>query len=207
MGAEQLNGSMSEADSSFGHVGGREAREGDRSGVTSRVWSEFDVLVEAIAIMTNWRKRSSYRCTATRQERGRIETYQLEFWPGQASYLCVDDRTGVTDSLNATTGRYIAAGDPRDLSTNQLMPEPLAARLGFPLNLPVWGRPNDAYRMVGATRADRETVIRLQHQADAHLLGTMTVDREKRLVTRLDTVTEVCRYENIEAGTRALTDL
>jgi len=104
------------------------------------------------------------------------------------------------DSYDAATGNYVSANERRDLEPNQFMTEPLAARLAFPISLGVWGRPSDSYRMIGASRLGDEILIRLEHQTDPHLFGSVTIDTEKRLVTRLDTPTETCRYQDVEMG-------
>ncbi|WP_146085867.1 hypothetical protein [Rathayibacter sp. AY1D9] len=164
----------------------------DRDGETS-------ILLDAVAVMANWRRRSPFRCRAFRRTPERTETYRLEVRPVEASFSCVDERTGTVDAYDAPTGRYVSGGEERPLDRWQLLPEPLAARLAFPLNLPVWGRPSDGYRMTGASIDGALTVIRLRHQADDRVRGTMTVDPRLRLVTRFDTPTETCWYEDVEA--------
>ncbi|WP_146085046.1 hypothetical protein [Rathayibacter tritici] len=185
---------------SFGHIGGSASGAIVRQGESGATRVEMDILVDAIAIVANSRRRSPFRCLAFRKELDRIETYQLQVWPAELSYHCSNERNNMIDSYNAPTDEYVSGNERRKLALSQLLPEPLAARLAFPLNLPIWGRPSDGYRITGASLDGSNIVVHLQHQADSDVKGSMTVDTQKRLVTRFDTPTEVCWYENIEPG-------
>jgi hypothetical protein len=167
---------------------------------TAQVGSELEVLMEAVAVMVNWRRRrqGAFHCLAFRQNGDRVKKFELQVWPDTQSYRAVDAESGVVDSYNSETGEYVSHNERRALGANEFMTEPLAARLAFPLHLPIWGHPRDGYRMIGASRVGNEIVVRLQHQGDPNLFGSMTIDSGRGVVTRFDTPTETCWYENVE---------
>jgi len=155
------------------------------------------VLLDAIAILMDWRLVQSFRCDVTFMQNGTPTEYELVARPGVSSYVCTEKQTGRVFSHDEATGETISASERIKREPNQLRTEPLPIRLAFPLSLDVWGRRSGGWRMVDAERSDDEILVLLRHQTDPHLFGSLTIDTKRRLAVRLDTVTQVCHYTNI----------
>ncbi len=155
-------------------------------------------MLEAIAILTNWRKRGSYRCHSALTLGETQTAFEIEVRPEVNSYRSVRVRDGSTDSFDGASGERIVDNRKEAVSANQIATEPLQLRLSFPLSLGIWGRPGDSYRFDGARDLGDDIVVDLMHQHDASVTGTLTVSRQLRIAVRLDTPTVSCLYRDIE---------
>ncbi|PPF55398.1 hypothetical protein C5B94_05235 [Clavibacter michiganensis] len=162
-----------------------------------------DVLVEAVGILVDQSRRPPHRCRVVGQTGTTLERHELVVRPLVGSYVCTDLATGLVDSSDGVSRVRIVGGEPQEMLAHEFPSVPRAARLAFPLQLPVWGRP-DQYRMTGAMRRDQEIVIELAHVRDVHLRGTLTVDTAQRVVTRLDAMGDLLHREEVESDRRSV---
>lgn len=109
----------------------------------------------------------------------------------------VDDYDGYTHTRRSET-------PVQDILRNSFHVEHFAARLVFPLSLPVWGRSFDGYRFTGEALADGEHIeLALVHTADDRVKGSLTVSDDFRMAVKLDTPTLLIEYAEIAAARRA----
>lgn len=155
-------------------------------------------LLEAIAILLDWRKRSSFRCTAEVLEGGQLLEFDVTAWPRVQSYSVRNADTGAVYGFDAHTGIMREVSDERPLLANQLSTEPVAARLAFPLSLGIWGRPGDSYRLTDAVEEGEAIMVAVEHQQNSAMVGSLTIDRNRRQAVRLDTPTLSIRYRDIQ---------
>ena len=92
----------------------------------------------------------------------------------------------------------------QDVPRNSFNVEHFAARLVFPLSLPVWGRSFDGYRFTGEAHADSDQIeLALVHTKDDRVTGSLTVSDDFRMAVKLDTPTLLIEYTEIAAARRA----
>jgi hypothetical protein len=156
-----------------------------------------DVLVEAIGILVNQQRRPPYRCRVVSQTGTTLQQHELVVRPLVGSYVCTDLATGLVDSSDGVSRVRIVRGEPQDMLAHEFPSVPQAARLAFPLQLPIWGRRNQ-YRMTGATRHEQEIIVELTHVDDPHFRGTLTVDTAQLIVTRLDAMGDLLHRMEVE---------
>jgi hypothetical protein len=155
------------------------------------------ILLEAIGILVDQQRRPPYRCRVVSQTGTTLQQHELVVRPLVGSYVCTDLATGSVDSSDGVSRVRIVGGEPREMLAHELPSVPRAARLAFPLQLPIWGRRNQ-YRMTGATRHEQEIIVELTHVDDPHFRGTLTVDTAQRIVTRLDAMGDLLRRMEVE---------
>ena len=109
----------------------------------------------------------------------------------------VDDYDGYTHTRRSETLVH-------DIPRNSFKVEHFAARLAFPLSLPVWGRSFDGYRFTGEAVADGDQIeLALVHAKDDRVTGSLTVSDDFRMAVKLDTPTLLIEYTEIAAARRA----
>lgn len=109
----------------------------------------------------------------------------------------IDDYDGYTHTRRSETA-------VQDIPRNAFNVEHFAARLAFPLSLPIWGRSFDSYRFTGAALADGELIeLALVHTEDDRVKGSLTVSDDFRMAVKLDTPTLLIEYTEIAAARRA----
>ncbi|WP_447913832.1 hypothetical protein [Microbacterium phyllosphaerae] len=92
----------------------------------------------------------------------------------------------------------------QDIPRNSVNVEHFAARLAFPLSLPVWGRSFDSYRFTGEAVEDGDQIeLALVHTKDDRVTGALTVSDDFRMAVKLDTPTLLIEYTEIAAARRA----
>jgi hypothetical protein len=74
---------VTESNYNYAFIAGRDPRN-DRPAAPKPPASELDTLVEAIAVMANWRRRGPYQCSVLYQANGRLQQFELQVWPGGA---------------------------------------------------------------------------------------------------------------------------
>lgn len=159
----------------------------------------LDVLAEAVGILVDQQRRPAYRCRVISQFGTTLQQHELDVRPLVGSYVCTDLATGRVDSSDGVSRVRIVGGEPQEILAHEHPSVPLPARLAFPLQLPIWGRPSQ-HRMTGAVRLGDEIVIELTRVDDPHLRGSLTVDVRQRIATRLDLVGDVLRREEVDAS-------
>ncbi|WP_414171931.1 hypothetical protein [Clavibacter tessellarius] len=157
----------------------------------------LDVLVEAVGILVDQQRRPPYRCRVVSQSGTTVQQHEAR--RASARRLLRVHRP--RDRSRRLVGRGLAGADRRRRAPGDARARvpsvPRAARLAFPLQLPIWGRRNQ-YRMTGATRRDREIIVESTHVDDPHLRGTLTVDIGRLLVTRLDAMGDLLHRMEVE---------
>ncbi|ELT44041.1 hypothetical protein ACJJV6_17175 [Arthrobacter nitrophenolicus] len=63
------------------------------------------------------------------------------------------------------------------------------------LSLPIWGRQRDEYHPVAVEQHKRETILILRHREDNGIFGSLVVDRDTGVATRLVTPTRALLQE------------
>ena len=160
--------------------------------------SEIGAVIDGVAVLLDWRKRSDFRCLADVRFVDQVHEYQVVAQPRELSYQVTNAVTGVVESYDPKTGILREGDSERLADASQLATEPIAARLAFPLSLGIWGRPGDSYQISGATRSENELVLSLRHQEDPSLIGVLVVDQGRRTAIRLDTPTLGIEYRDIQ---------
>ncbi|WP_156888156.1 hypothetical protein [Microbacterium indicum] len=161
---------------------------------------ESSTLLEAIAIMTDWRRVHPFVCTATvwEPEYSSPQRYRAHIDPGNSSFNaenCTDHSTLAYDDST----REMTVGDNRALRTSNMIAwEPFAVRLAFPLSLPIWGRRHDAYTIIGTDSHPDSIELHLATGPRREPTGTMRVDRARRITTSLRLPTLAIEYTDFE---------
>lgn len=111
----------------------------------------------------------------------------------------VDDYDGYTHTRRSET-------PVQDIPRNSFNVEHFAARLVFPLSLPVWGRSFDGYRFTGEALVEGDHIeLALVHTKDDTVKGSLTVSEPFRMAVKLDTPTLLIDYTEIAAARPAQT--
>ena len=128
--------------------------------------SELENVLSAVAILTDWRKRSPFRCSAhVMFGNSDSEEFAVLAQPVELSYEVGNTKTGFVESFDPQTGMIRSGNEERYREVNQIITEPMAVRLAFPLSLGIWGRPGDSYRINGGSRKGTRTItLNLVHQ-------------------------------------------
>ncbi|MFJ2544661.1 hypothetical protein [Microbacterium sp. NPDC087589] len=106
----------------------------------------------------------------------------------------VDDYDGYTHTRRSET-------TVQDIPRNSFNVEHFAARLAFPLSLPVWGRSFDNYRFTGEALVGGDHIeLALVHTKDDTVKGSLTVSDPFRMAVKLDTPTLMIEYTEIAAA-------
>lgn len=168
--------------------------------VTEGSWPERDAFFEGLSLLMSWRLVGRFRAHVVHRLGDSPErAYQLDANPRHLSYQLVNIETGKVDSYEWLDRRRVVQGKDEEETVFALTPEPLAARLAFPLSLGVWGRSFDDYRFTGeAKRHDGLLDLVLVHSKDPALQGLLSINPSRRQAVRLDTPTQYLAYESIE---------
>ncbi|MFT4210611.1 MAG: hypothetical protein QM626_01960 [Microbacterium sp.] len=156
-------------------------------------------LLDAIAILADWRRIRAFSCIALlRMGEDAATEYDLHAEPNHSSYLCVERITGRRFSYDDYARTRETAGLPDAAVPYQFNSEMWAARLAFPMSLNIWGRPGDTYRMVEASRTDDLIHVRLEAPSHPGLEGILIVDEKHGIARELDTPELSLQYRNIQ---------
>jgi hypothetical protein len=155
---------------------------------------------KAIAILTEWRLVSTFRCIAVKRSRFDDESssYEVHAEPCHSSYFLTDLATGRVSSYDDYRRERITGGIPEVVYPYQFHGEAIPARLAFPMSLSVWGRRNDTYRMVKAVEDGERLTVNLVNKKDPDDAGRLVIDVARRAVVELDTSSLWLTYEGVE---------
>ncbi len=129
---------------------------------------------------------------------GEAKEYDLHAEPNHSSYLCVEHGTGRRFGYDDHERTLETAGHSQTVMPYQVNPEMWAARLAFPMSLNVWGRPNDTYRMVTASRREGLITVRLEASKYPGLEGRLVIDETRAVTVELDTPELSLQYLSIQ---------
>lgn len=157
------------------------------------------LMMEAVAILTDWRLVKTFECEAVLQEDLELgeQLFHVRAEPRHSSYIVTDRATGRQSSYDDRTGLVNTAGFVKRRQAHDLVFEPSPARLAFPLTLPIWGRRRDAYRMVDATESNGQLNVRLAASSDGSVAGELAIDLGLRVAVRIDAPTLHLEYRGI----------
>jgi hypothetical protein len=160
--------------------------------------TQLTLVLHAVALLLDWRKRAPFHCDATVRFVDESLQYRVVARPRHLSYEVTNVQTGVAESLDSSI-RMIPDGVTDKLQQqNQINTEPMAVRLAFPLSLGIWGRPSDSYRISGAHQRGNEFALTLTHQQQPGLVGELVIDQGRQTAIRLSTPTLTIEYRNIQ---------
>lgn len=156
--------------------------------------------MDAVAVMTDWRVVLPFQCEVIeRNENGAVsQIFHLHAEPRHSSYALTDTHSGVAHVYDDATRTLMSAGQAVHRETNSLVMGPVPVRLAFPMDLPIWGRTRDQFRMVGAMRHGDQIEVSIRGKEDRELSGSLRVDLSRRLVTYIDAPTLHLEYRGIE---------
>lgn len=156
-----------------------------------------ELFVEALAVLMSWRRigkfssRVCYRIGVGEA----LTTVMLIADPMRLTYTITSKDGEVREECDGFNHTLSHDGQMEVLQVENLVYEAYAARLAFPLSLPIWGRSFDDYRLTGeANRATDGIELQLVHARDSRLRGTLTVSVPLRMAVRLDTPTVFVGY-------------
>lgn len=157
-------------------------------------------LMRAIAVMTDWRLVQTFKCEALWREvgSGNEQLFKLHAEPIHSSYSFVEPATGKQWSYDDRTRVSVLDGRPFEHRPENVLTDPFAVRLAFPLSLPIWGRRHDTYRMVDAHQDGSALIVQLAGRTVQGLEGTVTIDVERGMAVRIDASTLRLEYRGIE---------
>jgi hypothetical protein len=170
-------------DDNFAFVGGRPAQV---SASMETDESPTGLVMQAIAVLLDWRRSRSFHCVADFRFGSDDSTFKISAQPMYSSYVCTNMQTGYEESFDGMKGVRLSGGEVQEMSAAQLSTEPMALNLVFPLNLPVWGRPSDTSRMVSGRREGKLIIVDLVGAKDGLPAGELAVDTTQRIAVRLD---------------------
>jgi hypothetical protein len=157
-----------------------------------------EVELRAVALITDWRKVSTFRCRAVVGSGGEASEFELHAEPNHSSYYCTDLATGRVSAYDDATRERITFSTVVPVYPYEVNSEALPARLAFPLSLGIWGRRGDAYRMVRAVEHGDRMVVEIANNGDAAVVGELSIDVARRAIVRLDSPSLTISYEEIE---------
>jgi hypothetical protein len=90
-------------------------------------------VLDAVAILLDWRKRLPFRCRAEVQfgDEDEVHAFEVTAHPTSLSYSVVSSGNGSVHSYDGRTGLLHADAQARPLQPNELSSEPLAVGLGL----------------------------------------------------------------------------
>lgn len=133
-----------------------------------------------------------------------VEHFVLDVSPRDLVYTLHRADGELVDDYDGFTHTRRSESQVQDIPRNSFNVEHFAARLSFPLSLPIWGRSFDSYRFTGAALADGDRIeLPLVHTKDDRVTGSLTVSDDLRMAVKLDTPTLLIEYTEIAAARRA----
>lgn len=133
-----------------------------------------------------------------------VEQFVLDASPRDLVYTLHRADGELVDDFDGYTHTRRSEAAVQDIPRNSFHVEHFAARLAFPLSLPVWGRSFDSYRFTGEALVDGDQLdLPLVHTKDDRVTGSLTVSDDLRMAVKLDTPTLLIEYTQITAARRA----
>ena len=133
-----------------------------------------------------------------------VELFLIDASPRDLVYTLHRADGELVDDYDGYTHTRRSATPVQDIPRNSFKVEHLAARLAFPLSLPVWGRSFDNYRFTGEAIEEAAHIrLALVHTKDDRLKGSLLVSDDLRMAVKLDTPTLMIEYTEIVAARRA----
>lgn len=156
-------------------------------------------LMNAVAIMTDWRLVRTFACEVVLHDlqTQHAQVFDLHAEPMHSSYTLTERVTGREQSYDDATRTLATEGQTKQRQPNDLLTDPVPVRLAFPLSLPIWGRRHDTYWMADARQQGRTLAVHLVGKEDATLSGALTIDLELGLAVRIDAPTLQLEYRGI----------
>ncbi|MFJ4174699.1 hypothetical protein [Microbacterium sp. NPDC089696] len=135
-----------------------------------------------------------------------VESFLLDASPRDLVYTLHSEDGELVDDYDGYTHTRRSETPVQDIPRNSFYAEHLAARLAFPMSLPIWGRSFDNYRLTGEASANGEQIkLALVHTKDDTVKGSLVVSDPFRIAVKLDTPTLLIEYTEIAAARRAQT--
>lgn len=135
-----------------------------------------------------------------------VEFFVIDASPRDLVYTLHRADGELVDDYDGYTHTRRSESPVQDVPRNSFSVEHMAARLAFPLSLPIWGRSFDNYRLTGeAVREGEDIELALVHTKDDRLKGSLLVSDDLRMAVKLDTPTLMIEYTEIAAARRART--
>ncbi|MDZ8202731.1 hypothetical protein RZO50_14515 [Microbacterium sp. SSW1-59] len=163
---------------------------------------QTDLFMDALSVLMSWRRIGKFSARARYRigtERAATKTVQLTADPMRLTYALSSEEGGLREECDGYNHTLTKNGRTEALPVESLVYEAHAARLAFPLALPIWGRSSDDYRLTGVAREVPDGFdLHLVHSAEARLRGTLTVSVPRRMAVRLDTPTLFVAYEDVQ---------
>lgn len=158
-----------------------------------------DLFVDALAVLMSWRRIGKF--TARVRYRLGVDaptTVLLTADPTRLTYTLSSEGGDVREEFDGYNHTLTHDGETEVLQVENLIFEAHAARLAFPLSLPIWGRSFDDYRLTGAAHPVPDGFeLQLVHSADPRLRGTLTLSAPLRMAMKLETPTLSVAYEDL----------
>jgi hypothetical protein len=168
---------------------------------SSQTSPQSDLFVDALAVLMSWRRigKFSARVRYRIGVESATKTVLLAADPTRLTYTLSSEDGDAREECDGYNHTLTKGGRTEVLQVENLIYEAHAARLAFPLSLPIWGRSFDDYRLTGAaSKVPDGFALSLVHSADARLKGTLTVSAPLRMAVKLDTPTVFVAYEDIQ---------
>lgn len=135
-----------------------------------------------------------------------VEHFILDASPRDLVYTLHSADGELFDDYDGYTHTRRSETPVQDVPRNSFNAEHLAARLAFPMSLPIWGRSFDNYRLTGEASAEGEQIeLALVHTKNDAVKGSLVVSDPLRMAVKLDTPTLLIEYTEIAAARRAQT--
>lgn len=162
--------------------------------------------MQAVAVLTDWRFVRTFQCEAVVQLGGDESLWDVHAEPNHSSYVVRDRGTGKESSYVDATRVRIESGVLAPYQSAEVVRHPFAVRLAFPLDLPIWGRQHDRYRMLDARTTANKLAVRLAEKDSASAVGELIIDVDRRVATRLCVPTLYLEHRNVQRAPSTLGD-
>jgi hypothetical protein len=141
-------------------------------------------LLDVVALLTDFRSVRVVDCTAEVILGDVQSVYRLHAEPWIDSYEVVGADGRVVAAYIASLGAVTDGEETFRYDPRMIVWRALAARLAFPLELPIWGRSIDSHRMSAVdVRDDGTARVTLAPNRDRAGAGHIDIDLDRRLVT------------------------
>lgn len=154
--------------------------------------------LEAISLLLNWRTVSDFECVVDYYSLHGTQEFTLSATPSTGGYVGVNTDSGQVSSYDPSSGLRVVNGMPQDPPTlTQYDYVPVVARLLFPLSLGIWGRPMDSWAIKETLDMGDELLVLVRNRLEPRLIGSLTVDRNRRQALQFDSPGEIIHYRDI----------
>ncbi|WP_433673782.1 hypothetical protein [Microbacterium gorillae] len=158
-------------------------------------------LFDVVSILTDYRSVRAFDCRAEVRLGDGLTIYGLHAEPSIDSYEVSSSEGQVVASYVASRGLVYDGGETFPYDPRGVVWRALPARLAFPLELPIWGRPDDSHRLDAAEmQNDGRILVALAPNRDREGRGRLVVDPALKLVTEFDLPNLEIRYRDVEPG-------